>query len=229
MLAERIAASTIEEFAERWGRNPLFWASRPGGRGGLRDRLRDRHGGPGRWRCAASVREPGSRCGDLLGELRMPVALVGVQRAGYRKLAECMPAALPQGADALVVPAVGHAVHLGARGSSPRRSRRLHRREWRVEASRAPRPPAPARVVAAAAQSGGSLLGESPGPPDGAQPPSPVDKRMILRRHHAAVGGGSPPARCRPVRGTTSARARASGHPARPSGDPAPRRGAVLS
>ena len=51
-----------------------------------------------------------------LGELRMPVALVvGERDARYRKLAERMAASIPH-AEVLVVPAVGHAVHLEAPG-----------------------------------------------------------------------------------------------------------------
>jgi pimeloyl-ACP methyl ester carboxylesterase len=49
-----------------------------------------------------------------LGELRMPVtAVVGERDAKFRKLAERMVAAIPD-AELLVVPRVGHAVHLEA-------------------------------------------------------------------------------------------------------------------
>ena len=49
-----------------------------------------------------------------LGELAMPVTLlVGERDSKYRKLGERMAAAMPN-ARLLVVPAVGHAVHLEA-------------------------------------------------------------------------------------------------------------------
>ena len=115
-LAERIEASTIEEFAERWGRNPLFKGQPPEvAEAAHADRLRNGTAG-----LAAALRGLGQGAWEpmwgRLGELRMPVALVvGERDARYRKLAERMAAAIPH-ADVLVVPAVGHAVHLEAPG-----------------------------------------------------------------------------------------------------------------
>ncbi len=115
-LAEQIEASTIEEFAERWGRNPLFKGQPTEVADAAHaDRLRNGTAG-----LAAALRGLGQgACEPLwgrLGELRMPVVLVvGERDARYRKLAERMAAAIPH-ADVLIVPATGHAVHLEAPG-----------------------------------------------------------------------------------------------------------------
>jgi 2-succinyl-6-hydroxy-2,4-cyclohexadiene-1-carboxylate synthase len=113
-LAEKVEGWTIEEFADRWGRNPLF-KGQPAevADAAHADRLRNEPAG-----LAAALRGLGQgACEPLwgrLGELRMPVVLiVGERDAKYRKLAERMAAAIPH-ADLLVVPATGHAVHLEA-------------------------------------------------------------------------------------------------------------------
>jgi 2-succinyl-6-hydroxy-2,4-cyclohexadiene-1-carboxylate synthase len=113
-LAEAIERSTIETFAERWGRNPLF-KGQPAAvaEAAHTDRLRN-----GTTGMADALRGLGQgACEPVwgrLGELRMPVVLmVGERDAKYRKVAERMAAAIRQ-AEMLVVPAVGHAVHLEA-------------------------------------------------------------------------------------------------------------------
>jgi 2-succinyl-6-hydroxy-2,4-cyclohexadiene-1-carboxylate synthase len=113
-LAEWIEGSTIEAFASRWARNPLFKGQAPEVAEAARaDRLRNEPAG-----LAAALRGLGQgACEPLwgrLGELRMPVALVvGERDTRYRKVAERMAAALPR-ADLLTVPATRHAVHLEA-------------------------------------------------------------------------------------------------------------------
>jgi 2-succinyl-6-hydroxy-2,4-cyclohexadiene-1-carboxylate synthase len=114
MLAAEIEAGTIEDFAERWGRNPLF-KGQPAevAAAAHADRLRNDPAG-----LAAALRGLGQRAYEplwtRLGDLRMPVALVAGERdARYRKLAERMAAAIPN-AGVIVVPATGHAVHLEA-------------------------------------------------------------------------------------------------------------------
>ena len=113
-LAEEIEASSIEDFAERWGRNPIFKGQAPEVAEMARaDRLRNRPAG-----LAAALRGLGQgACEPVwrrLSELRMPVLLVvGERDAKYRKLAERMADAMPD-AEVLSVPATGHAVHLEA-------------------------------------------------------------------------------------------------------------------
>jgi 2-succinyl-6-hydroxy-2,4-cyclohexadiene-1-carboxylate synthase len=113
-LAAEIEGSSIEAFAERWARNPLFKGQAPDVAERARaDRLRSDPDG-----LAAALRGLGQgSCEPLwgrLGELRMPVRLVvGERDARYRKLAERMAAAMPR-AELLVVPATRHAVHLEA-------------------------------------------------------------------------------------------------------------------
>jgi 2-succinyl-6-hydroxy-2,4-cyclohexadiene-1-carboxylate synthase len=113
-LAAEIEEGTIEAFAERWARNPLF-KGQPADVAAAAHADRLRNGPAG---LAAALRGLGQgACEPLwarLGELRMPVALVAGERdARYRKLAERMAAAIP-GAEVIVVPATGHAVHLEA-------------------------------------------------------------------------------------------------------------------
>ena len=113
-LAAEIEASSIEDFAERWQRQPLFKGQAPEVVERARtDRLRNRPQG-----LAAALRGLGQGACDpvwsRLGELRMPVLLiVGERDAKYRKLAERMAGAIA-GAELLSVPATGHAVHLEA-------------------------------------------------------------------------------------------------------------------
>jgi 2-succinyl-6-hydroxy-2,4-cyclohexadiene-1-carboxylate synthase len=112
--ADGIEGSTIEAFAARWARNPLFKGQAPEVAEAARaDRLRNQPAG-----LAAALRGLGQgACEPLwgrLGELRMPVTLVVGERDGrYRKVAERMAAALPR-AELLTVPATRHAVHLEA-------------------------------------------------------------------------------------------------------------------
>jgi 2-succinyl-6-hydroxy-2,4-cyclohexadiene-1-carboxylate synthase len=113
-LADEIERSTIEEFADRWARNPMFKGQGPEVDELARaDRLRNRPAG-----LAAALRALGQGACEprwsRLGELAMPVVLVvGERDSQYRKLAERMAAAMPR-AEVLVVPATGHAVHLEA-------------------------------------------------------------------------------------------------------------------
>src|SRR5688500_8039494 len=113
-LAAQIEGSTIEAFAERWARNPLF-KGQPSevAEAARADRLRNDPAG-----LAAALRGLGQgACAPLWGrlaQLRMPVTLIVGERDGkYRKVAERMAAALPR-ADLLTVPATRHAVHLEA-------------------------------------------------------------------------------------------------------------------
>ena len=113
-LAAQLEAGTIEEFADRWERQPLFRGQPPAVATAAReDRLRNRPAG-----LAAALRGLGTGAMEplwtRLGELRMPVtAIVGERDAKFRKLAERMVAEIPD-AELLVVPGVGHAVHLEA-------------------------------------------------------------------------------------------------------------------
>ena len=113
-LAAQLEAGTIEEFADRWERQPLFRGQPPAVAAVAReDRLRNRPAG-----LAAALRGLGTGAMEplwtRLGELRMPVtAIVGERDAKFRKLAERMVAEIPD-AELLVVPGVGHAVHLEA-------------------------------------------------------------------------------------------------------------------
>ena len=113
-LAARLETETIEEFADRWERRPLFRGQPPEVAAAAReDRLRNRPRD-----LAAALRGLGT--GTMtplwarLPELALPVtAIVGERDAKFRKLAERMVAALPD-AELVVVPDVGHAVHLEA-------------------------------------------------------------------------------------------------------------------
>jgi 2-succinyl-6-hydroxy-2,4-cyclohexadiene-1-carboxylate synthase len=113
-LAAEIAGGAIEEFADRWGRQPLFRGQAPEVAAAARaDRLRNRPGD-----LAAVLRGIGTGAMEplwsRLGELPMPVtAVVGERDAKFRKLGERLVAAIPD-AELLVVPRVGHAVHLEA-------------------------------------------------------------------------------------------------------------------
>ena len=113
-LAAQLEAGTIEEFADRWGRQPLFRGQPPAVAAAAReDRLRNRPAG-----LAAALRGLGTGAMEplwtRLGKLRMPVtAIVGERDAKFRKLGERMVAEIPD-AELLVVPGVGHAVHLEA-------------------------------------------------------------------------------------------------------------------
>jgi 2-succinyl-6-hydroxy-2,4-cyclohexadiene-1-carboxylate synthase len=111
-LAEEIERSTIEEFARRWAQTP--------GLAGLSDetlarvhadRLRSTPGG-----LAQALRGLGTGAlpslWERLGELRMPVTLVvGERDQKFRQIAQRMAEAIGD-VELLVVPGVGHAVHL---------------------------------------------------------------------------------------------------------------------
>jgi 2-succinyl-6-hydroxy-2,4-cyclohexadiene-1-carboxylate synthase len=113
-LAADLEQMTMETFADRWARNPLFKGQAAEVAEAARaDRLRNDPAG-----LAAALRGLGQgACEPLWGRLdaiRMPVTLVVGERDGrYRKLAERMAAGMPR-ADLLTVPATRHAVHLEA-------------------------------------------------------------------------------------------------------------------
>lgn len=113
-LAGEIEAGSIEDFARRWGAQPLFKGQPPAVvRAAHEDRLRNEPAG-----LAAAIRGIGTGAmtplWGRLGELRMPVtALVGERDGKFRKLGERLAAAAPR-AELLVVPAAGHALHLEA-------------------------------------------------------------------------------------------------------------------
>lgn len=115
-LAAEIEAGDIERFAERWERQPLFRGQPPAVVEAARaDRLRNRPSG-----LAAALRGIGTGTMEplwaRLPELAMPTTvIVGERDAKFRKLGERMAAGLPD-AELLVVPGVGHAVHLEAPG-----------------------------------------------------------------------------------------------------------------
>jgi 2-succinyl-6-hydroxy-2,4-cyclohexadiene-1-carboxylate synthase len=109
-LADEIERSSIEEFVERWARNPLL-AGQPEWL--QEDRLRNTPAG-----LARALRGLGTGAlpsvWDRLGELRVPVVLVvGERDQKFRAIAEQMAAAIASG-EIVVVPRVGHAVHLEA-------------------------------------------------------------------------------------------------------------------
>jgi 2-succinyl-6-hydroxy-2,4-cyclohexadiene-1-carboxylate synthase len=115
-LAAEIEEGDIERFADRWERQPLFRGQPPEVVAAARaDRLRNRPEG-----LAAALRGVGTGTmaplWSRLPELEMATTIVvGERDAKYRKLGERMAAALPD-AELLVVPGVGHAVHLEAPG-----------------------------------------------------------------------------------------------------------------
>jgi 2-succinyl-6-hydroxy-2,4-cyclohexadiene-1-carboxylate synthase len=109
-LADEIEVSTIEAVARRWAENPVL-AGQP--EWIHEDRLRNTPTG-----LARALRGLGTSAlpslWDRLGELPMPVVLmVGERDRKFREIAEDMAAALPC-AELVVVPGVGHAVHLEA-------------------------------------------------------------------------------------------------------------------
>ncbi len=113
-LAAEIEDMTIEAFARRWAAQPLLrHQPEQVAASAHADRLRNRPAdlaaalrglGPG-------VMEP---AWDRLPELTMPVTVIAGERdTKFRKLAERIAARIPH-AELLIVPAVGHAVHLQA-------------------------------------------------------------------------------------------------------------------
>jgi 2-succinyl-6-hydroxy-2,4-cyclohexadiene-1-carboxylate synthase len=107
-LADRIERSSIEEFADEWGSNPVL-AGQPDW---LReDRLRNTPAG-----LARALRGLGTGAlpslWDRLAELPMPIVLVvGERDQKFRGIAEEMADGLSD-AQVVVVPGVGHAAHL---------------------------------------------------------------------------------------------------------------------
>lgn len=109
-LAGEIESSTIEEFARRWAQNPVLAGLPPWVH---EERLRNTPSG-----LARALRGLGTGAlpsvWNRLGELAMPVALVvGERDHKFREIAERMAAELAD-AEMVVVPGVGHAVHLEA-------------------------------------------------------------------------------------------------------------------
>ena len=238
-LAERIEASTIEEFAERWGRNPLFKGQPPErGRGGARRPPTQRHGGPGR----GAARPRSGNVGADVGTAGRAADARGPRgRRTRRQVPEARASAWPP---RFHTPRCSSSPPSGTRsisrrpGSSPRRSCRPHRHgSRRVEASRAPRPASPARAGRRGQRPERRLAAGDdpghPGPNGGAHrlPARRTADDLLLRRHHAPVGAAATDRRGRggrdhPVRGQRRLARASSGDPARPPGDPAPRRGA---
>jgi 2-succinyl-6-hydroxy-2,4-cyclohexadiene-1-carboxylate synthase len=115
-LADEIEGMTIEEFAERWGANPVL-AGQP--EWVHEDRLRNTPAA-----LARALRGLGTGAlpslWDRLGELPMPVVLiVGERDQKFRAIAEQMAAAIVH-AEVIVTPGNGHAVHLEAPGTVAR-------------------------------------------------------------------------------------------------------------
>lgn len=111
-LAQEIERSTIEEFARQWAATPvLAGQSRGVAAAALADRLRSTTPG-----LARALRGLGTGAlppvWDRLGELGVPLTLiVGERDQKFRGIAEEMAAAM-SGAEIVVVPGAGHAVHL---------------------------------------------------------------------------------------------------------------------
>jgi len=109
-LADEIERLPIEEFARRWASNPVL-AGQPSWV--HEDRLRSAPAG-----LARTLRALGTGAlpplWDRLAELRMPVLLVvGEQDQKFKAIAEDMAAAISD-VQLVVVPGVGHGVHLEA-------------------------------------------------------------------------------------------------------------------
>jgi 2-succinyl-6-hydroxy-2,4-cyclohexadiene-1-carboxylate synthase len=113
-LAAEIERQQIDEFARRWAATPVLAGQPPSvAAAAYADRLRSTPAG-----LARALRGLGTGAlpslWDRLGELVMPVALVAGERdERFRAIAVEMAEALPT-AELLVVPEVGHAVHLEA-------------------------------------------------------------------------------------------------------------------
>jgi 2-succinyl-6-hydroxy-2,4-cyclohexadiene-1-carboxylate synthase len=113
-LADEVDHSSIEEFARRWAQTPVLAGLPPAAlEAAHADRLRSTPAG-----LARALRGLGTGAlpplWDRLGELAMPVTLVvGERDEKFRATAVEMARGLPL-ADVVVVPGVGHAVHLEA-------------------------------------------------------------------------------------------------------------------
>jgi 2-succinyl-6-hydroxy-2,4-cyclohexadiene-1-carboxylate synthase len=109
-LADEIEGLPLEEFARRWASNPVL-AGQPAWV--REDRLRNTPSG-----LARALRGLGTGAlpplWERLGELRMPVVLVvGERDRKFRTIADAMSAGIGD-VEVVVVPDVGHAVHLEA-------------------------------------------------------------------------------------------------------------------
>lgn len=107
-LADAIEAAPIEDFAERWSRQPLFAGDPPEVLAAWHQQLL-RNGPAG---LAASLRGVGtgsmSPLWDRLGELTMPALVLAGQRdAKYTAIGERLAAELPD-AQLTIVPGAGH-------------------------------------------------------------------------------------------------------------------------
>jgi 2-succinyl-6-hydroxy-2,4-cyclohexadiene-1-carboxylate synthase len=113
-LAADIESMTIEAFAERWAQTPVLAGQPPDVLAAARaDRLRNHPAG-----VAMALRGLGNASlpslWGRLGEIRVPVALVvGERDEKFRAIATEMASQLPD-ARVIVVPGVGHAVHMEA-------------------------------------------------------------------------------------------------------------------
>jgi 2-succinyl-6-hydroxy-2,4-cyclohexadiene-1-carboxylate synthase len=115
-MAEEIERSNIEEFATRWSTTPLLaGVSGDVAAAARADRLRNTPAG-----LASALRGLGTGAlpslWDRLGEMTMPVTLiVGERDRKFRGIAGRMAGRIGgAGAEVVVVPGVGHAVHLEA-------------------------------------------------------------------------------------------------------------------
>jgi 2-succinyl-6-hydroxy-2,4-cyclohexadiene-1-carboxylate synthase len=113
-LASEIERSSIEEFARRWAQTPVLAGLPPAALDAAHaDRLRSTPAG-----LARALRGLGTGAlpslWERLGELSMPVTLVvGERDSKFQGIAAEMTTGIPA-AELLVVPGVGHAVHLEA-------------------------------------------------------------------------------------------------------------------
>lgn len=111
-LAGEIERSTLEGFARRWAETPVLAGQAPGVTAAAHaDRLRNTTSG-----LARALRGLGTGAlapvWDRLGELGVPVTLiVGERDQKFRGIAEEMTVDM-SGAEIVVVPGAGHAVHL---------------------------------------------------------------------------------------------------------------------
>lgn len=111
-LAAELAGSTIEVFAHRWARTPILAGQSPQLQASVNaDRLRSTPAG-----LARALRGLGTgtlpSVWERLGELVMPVTLLVGERDGkFTAIAEQIAAEVPA-AKLVIVPGVGHAVHL---------------------------------------------------------------------------------------------------------------------
>jgi len=113
-LADEVEQMSIEEFARRWAQTPVLAGQPPRVEAAVHaDRLRNQLAG-----LAGALRGLGTGAlpplWDRLSEVRAPTTLiVGERDVKFRTIADEMVLALPA-ADVVVIPDVGHAVHLEA-------------------------------------------------------------------------------------------------------------------